>query len=99
MEWWQIQEIMWTAAGVFAVVIVASGFTLRFAIKPFLRDLHELRDAKRGGSLQEAHSDQRLERIEDQLERLDGAMERLLEVSEFDRQLKSGRQPPNPSDS
>ena len=93
MEWWQIQEIMWTAAGVFAVVLVASGFTLRFAIKPFLRDLHELRAAREGRTLTEGQADQRLDRIEDQLERMDGAVQRLLEVSEFDRQLKSGRTP------
>jgi hypothetical protein len=47
MEWWQIQELMWTATGIFAVLIVVSGFTLRFAIKPFLRDLHELRESRR----------------------------------------------------
>ena len=94
MEWWQIQELMWTATGIFAILIVVSGFTLRFAIKPFLRDLHELRESRREGSLMEGRTDKRLERMEDQLERLDGAMERLLEMSEFDRQLKSGRPPP-----
>lgn len=48
MEWWQIQELMWTATGIFVVLIAVPGVTLRFAIKPFLRDLHELREARRG---------------------------------------------------
>ena len=93
MPWWQIQELMWSATGILVVLIAVSGFTLRFAIKPFLRDLTELR-AERQGKIP-SQSDHRLDRMERQLDHLDGAVTRLVEAAEFDRQLKAGRPPPS----
>jgi hypothetical protein len=91
MEWWQIQELMWSATGILVVLIAVTGFTLRFAIKPFLRDLTELR-GERQGKLR-AGSDHRLDRMERQLDHLDTSVTRLLEVAEFDQQLNAGPSP------
>jgi len=91
MEWWQIQELMWTSTGIFATVVVVSGLTLRFAIKPFLRDFARLR----GGQKDEAQavSELRLERLEEQLEVLGSSVERIADAVEFDRKLNTGDAP------
>ncbi|MDH3207484.1 MAG: hypothetical protein OEO79_12865 [Gemmatimonadota bacterium] len=85
MEWWQIQELMWTSAGILASLIVVSGLTLRFAIKPFLGDLAKLRERRRAGN--QAASDLRLDRLEERMEVLGSSVDRLADVLEFDRQL------------
>ena len=90
MEWWAVQELMLTSAAILAVLIPVAGLTLRFAVKPFLRELADLRAARRGEIL-ESHSGERLARMERQLEDLEISVRRLVEVAEFDRQLKSGR--------
>ncbi len=90
MEWWAVQELMITSAAILAVLIPVAGLTLRFAVKPFLRELADLR-ASRRGELLESHSGERLARMERQLEDLETSVRRLVEVSEFDRQLKSGQ--------
>ena len=91
MEWWAIQELMITSAIILAVLIPVVGFTLRFAIKPFLRDSKELRQPSNQPA--ELPPDPRIERMEEQLEGLESSMRRLLEVAEFDHQLKSGNPP------
>ena len=88
MEWWQIQELLWTVTGIIAVLAVVGGVTLRLVVKPFLADLTKLRKDRQVASNSQA--DQRLDRIEDQLESLSSSVERLAEVSDFDRQLKAG---------
>ena len=90
MEWWAVQELMLTSAAILAVLIPVAGLTLRFAVKPFLRELADLRAARRGEIL-ESHSGERLARMERQLEDLETSIRRLVEVAEFDRQLKSGQ--------
>jgi hypothetical protein len=96
MPWWQIQDLMWTAAGIIAVLIAVTGVTLRFAIKPFLRDLAELRNRRQEeiGS----PSDRRLDRMERQIDHLDATVTKLLEAADFDRQLKAGRPPSKTED-
>jgi hypothetical protein len=90
MEWWAVQELMLTSAAILAVLIPVTGLTLRFAVKPFLRELADLRAARRGEIL-ESHSGERLARMERQLEDLETSIRRLVEVAEFDRQLRSGQ--------
>jgi len=90
MEWWAVQELMLTSAAILAVLIPVAGLTLRFAVKPFLRELADLRAARRGEIL-ESHSGERLARMERQLEDLETSIRRLVEVAEFDRQLRSGQ--------
>ena len=91
MEWWQIQDLMWTGAGVTAVLIAVGGVTLRFVVKPFLSDLARLRQGKQEES--RTNSDRRLDRIEEQLESLSSSVERLVDVADFDRRLKAGDPP------
>ena len=88
MEWWQIQELMWTSAGILGSLIVVSGLTLRFAIKPFLEDLARLREGRRAES--RAGSDVRLDRLEETMEVMGSSVDRLADALEFDRQLGSG---------
>ena len=88
MEWWQIQELMWTSTGIIVTLVAVGGVALRFAIKPFMGDFARLR----GGQKDEAQatSDLRLDRLEEQLEVLGSSVERLADALEFDRQLKAG---------
>ncbi len=91
MEWWQIQELMWTSTGIIVTLVVVAGVTFRFAIKPALRDLAGLRKGR--SEEPRAGSDLRLDRMEEQLEVLGSSVERLAEALEFDRQLKAGEAP------
>ncbi len=88
MEWWQIQELMWSSAGIVVSLVVVSGLTLRFAIKPFLGDLARLREGRREGH--QAASVPRLGRLEEQMEVLGSSVDRLADALEFDRQLGAG---------
>ena len=88
MEWWQIQELMWTATGIVASLTVVSGLALRFAVKPFLGDLASLRAGRREGD--QAGSDGRLDRLEEQMQILGSSVDRLADALEFDRQLGAG---------
>ena len=90
MPWWQIQDLMITSAAIVAVLIPVTAFTLRFAIKPFLKDMEEIKTARRGelGATVDAQ-DNRLARIENQLDGLESSVRQLTEVIQFDRQLKS----------
>lgn len=81
---------MITVAASLAVLIPITGLTLRFGVRPFMRELADIRAARRG-QLVEDVSHERLARIERQLDDLERSMRRLAEVAEFDRQLKSGR--------
>jgi hypothetical protein len=90
MPWYQVQDLIFTVAASLAVLIPITGLTLRFGVKPFLRELADMRAARRGHLVEDV-SHERLARIERQLEDLERSMRRLAEVAEFDRQLKSGR--------
>lgn len=90
MEWWEVQELMWTLVASLAILIPITGLTLRFGLKPFLKDLAEIRAAKQGGVGLARHAeDDRLSRIENQIDSLESAVRMLTEVVQFDRQLKS----------
>ncbi len=88
MEWWQIQELMWTSTGIVVSLVVVSGLTLRFAIKPFLGDLARLRERRQEGD--QAPSGLRLDRLEERMEVLGSSVDRLADALEFDRQLGAG---------
>jgi hypothetical protein len=88
MEYWQIQELMTTLGIILVVLIPVTGLTLRFGVRPFLKDFAEFR-AIREGKAQIQPPDERLERIEQQLDDLEGSVKRLADVAEFDRQLES----------
>lgn len=90
MPWWQIHDLIVTMAISLAVLIPVTGFTLRFGLQPFLKDLGEIRAAKQGRTELGRHADpDRLSRIESQIDSLESAVRTLTEVVQFDRQLKS----------
>ncbi len=92
MQVWEIQELAITFGVLLAVLIPVAGLTLRFGLKPFLRDRAEIKAARHGAQITNAgQTDERLTRIEHQLESLESSVRRLAEVADFDRQLKSGR--------
>jgi hypothetical protein len=90
MPWYQVQDLMITVAVSLAVLIPVTGLTPRFGVKPFLREIADIRAARRG-QLMEDVSGERLARIERQLEDLETSMRRLVRAAEFDRKLKSRR--------
>ena len=73
------------------VLIPVFALTYRFLTKPFRQDRKRLQEA--GGKSVEALRDARLDNMERQLEQLEASVERLVEVTEFDRQLKAGKPP------
>lgn len=91
MEPWAIENLMITGATILAVLIPVVGFTVRFALRPVLRDLKEMRQGQ--GPTAEQLREPRLDRIEAQLETLESSVGRLLDITEFDHQLKSGDPP------
>ncbi len=92
MEYWAIQNLIIISATALAVLIPITGLTLRFGLKPFLRELADYRGTRAGGQIENAgQTDTRLARIELQLESLESTVLRLAEVADFDRQLKKGR--------
>jgi hypothetical protein len=91
MEPWQIQDLIITVAVSIAVLIPITGLTLRFGLKPFLRDLGQLKAARHDRRNQLGAEDgDRLERIEIQLDTLERSLRHLTEVVQFDRQLMPG---------
>ena len=91
MEWWQIQELMMTSAVIVAVLVPVLALTYRFLVKPAIGERRSL--PKTPDSSVEALRDTRLDTMERQLEGLEASVQRLVDVTEFDRQLKSGKPP------
>lgn len=89
MEWWQIQELMITGAVIVGVLVPVFAFTYRFLTKTSRRDLNRLQGAQDPSV--EVLRDARLDNMERQLEQMEASVQRLVEVTEFDRQLKSGK--------
>jgi hypothetical protein len=91
MEWWQVQELMMTSAAIVAVLVPVFALTYRFVLKPARRDHARLRGDQDHSS--EILRDVRLDNMERQLEGLEASVQRLVDVTEFDRQLKAGKPP------
>jgi hypothetical protein len=89
MEWWQLQELLMTVAVIVGVLIPVFALTYRFVLSGSLGDRKPLAGDRE--STTELVQDQRLDRMEQQLEDLDGMVRRLVDATEFDRQLKSGK--------
>ncbi len=91
MEWWQLQELMMTSAMIIAVLVPVVALTYRFVLKPSRKDQARLRGDPDHSP--ETLRDARLDNMERQLEGLEASVQRLVDVTEFDRQLKSGKPP------
>jgi hypothetical protein len=91
MEWWKIQELMVTVAIIVGVLVPVFALTYRFLAKTAISDQKRLAERKEDSSA--LLRDQRLDHMERQLEDLEGMVRRLVDTTEFDRQLKSGSPP------
>ena len=89
MEWWQIQELLITMAVIVGVLVPVFAFSYRLLVRPARRERNRLPGGDDGAA--EAFREVRLDSIERQLEELDASVRRLVEVAEFERQLKSGK--------
>ncbi len=89
MEWWQIQELMITSAVIVGVLVPVFGLTYRFLTKTARRNQKRIQ-GDRDRSVELAR-DQRLDNMERQLEELETSVRRIVDVVEFERQLKSGK--------
>jgi hypothetical protein len=83
-EWWQFQDFMITLAVIVGVLVPVFALTYRLLMRP--ADGRRLKKESEAALLR----DHRLDRMERQLEDLDGLVRRLVEATEFDRQLKAG---------
>ena len=74
-------------------LIPIAGLTARFAFKPIVESMARLRElqASAPGSADVKELEQRVGKIEQQLEGMDVSLQRLIEAKDFDRQLSSGR--------
>ena len=95
MEWYQVQELMITGAVIVGVLIPVCALTYRFLVRSDRRDQKRLRGEKDPSA--EVLRDARLDNMERQLEDLEASVRRLVDVTEFDRQLKSGKPPEDSS--
>ena len=93
MDWWEIQELMITSAAIVVVLVPVLALTYRFILKPAWREKKRLPQTPNPEV--EALRDARLDNMERQLEGLEHSVKRLVEVTEFDRQLKAGSPPKN----
>lgn len=88
MEWWQVQELLITIAIIVGVLVPVFGLTWRFALRPTLQSRARLDD---GAPVR--LQNERIDHMERQLEEMESLVRRLVEATEFDRQLKSGNPP------
>lgn len=91
MEWWAVQELLITVAMILVVMVPVFALTYRFILKPVWGGREKIPPAQE--SQVETLRDVRLDNMERQLEDLDASVRRLVDVTEFDRQLKSGKPP------
>lgn len=91
MEWWVFQELLVTIAIIIGVLVPVFALTYRFILKPVWGGRERIPPPQE--SQVETIRDVRLENMERQLEDLEASVRRLVDVTEFDRQLKSGKPP------
>ncbi len=79
--------------GLLVVLIPVAGITARFAFKPIVESIAKLKaiQATAPGGADVQQLEQRVGKIEQQLEGIDVSLQRLIEAKDFDRQLSSGR--------
>lgn len=91
MEWWAIQELMITSAVIIGALVPVFALTYRFVLKPVWGNRKQLPGEPEAPL--EALREARLDNMERQLEDLEVSVRRLVDVTEFDRQLKGGNSP------
>ena len=77
--------------GILVVLIPVAGLTARFALKPIVEAVARMKEAQSGSNARELNVlEQRVSLLEQQYQSLDGTVERLAEIKDFDRQLTAG---------
>lgn len=77
-----------TIGGLLIVLIPVAGLTARFALKPVVEAIFKVRE-NTTGARDAAVLERRVALLEQQLRHVEGSMERLVEDSEFRRQLEA----------
>jgi hypothetical protein len=78
--------------GISIILVPVIGITARFALKPTVEALSRLFE-RRGVEDTVAVLERRMALLEQQMESLDGSVQRLAEVAEFHRALSAGEKP------
>jgi hypothetical protein len=77
--------------GCLIVLVPIAGITARFALKPIVESFAKMRELQGGTTGRELNVlEQRVALLEQQHQALEGAIQRIGELKDFDRQLKSG---------
>lgn len=72
--------------GMLVVLIPVAGVTARFALKPIVEAIARMRESQAAGQ-EVGLLERRVALIEQQVQQIDGSVDRLSEASEFDRKL------------
>lgn len=79
-----------TIGGLLIILIPVAGLTARFALKPIVEALFKARESP-AAARETAMLEKRIALLEQQVRNVEGSMERLVEDSEFRRQLEAPR--------
>jgi TolA-binding protein len=82
--------ILGVVFGGLIVLVPVAGITARFALKPIIQSLREVKSL--AGPDTSGSLERRVEALEVQLANLDESVERLVQAQEFDRQLERGQE-------
>ncbi len=93
MPSWEIIDILTAGAITVAVLVPIIGFTIRFALKPFITDLAKLKTGETGNVLaaRVADQEQRLATLEQNLSGIETSLDQLNDAIAFDRQLSPSK--------
>ena len=86
----ELTGLIGTIGGILIVLIPVAGLTARFALKPIVEAISRAREIQ-GGNRETAILEKRVALLEQQIRNVEGSMERLVEDSEFRRQLEAPR--------
>jgi hypothetical protein len=86
-----VTAVIAVVMGMLVVLIPIAGVTARFALKPIAEAVARMREAQ-GASQALGLVEQRLALLEQQMSNLESDVKRIEDVTEFDRQLRSGPQ-------
>jgi hypothetical protein len=79
--------------GCLIVLVPVAGMTARFALKPIVEAMARMKEVQGGGASEKEVRvlEQRLALLEQQYGMLEGSVQRMTELKEFDKQLGAGK--------
>ncbi len=86
VDWTAILAVVF---GGLIVLVPVAGITARFALRPIIQSLRELRTISAPGGTESL--ERRMDALEAQITVLDNSVERLVQAQDFDRQLGRGQ--------